>query len=105
MIRKLLTISLITIISAFALILLPSFKSYSLEFNPTMTIDPSLNISRFSPYKIYATNIPDQNNLTSLKLDIDPVNGNTPAEECWDYRADGTCDSETKQLNMIYNEF
>lgn len=104
MLRKLLTISLILIATTVAFLLLPSFKSYSLEFNPTITINPDLNISRFAPYNIYATNVPDQSNLTSLTLDIKTLNGNTVETECWDYKVDGTCDSQTKHLTMTYDE-
>lgn len=104
MLRKLLTISSIILATTVALLLLPSFKSYSLEFNPTVTIDPDLNVARFAPYNIYATNVPDQGNLTSLTLDVDTLNGNTTPTTCWDYKVDGTCDSQTKHLTMTYDE-
>ncbi len=65
----------------------------------SIILDPSLNISRFAPYKIKA-NISD--NPESVSVDISSINGNvTNTTTCWNFFVDGRCDSDARTKSMI----
>lgn len=63
-------------------------------------IDPTLNITNFSPYKIKAD---ISNNPTSVSVQIEGINGDNPSPSCWDYYVDGTCGSDPVNRSMSYN--
>ncbi len=64
-------------------------------------IDPALNISRFTPYKIKAE---ISNNPVSASVEVLGINGNSTSTPCWNYYRDGTCGSQSPiTKNMIFN--
>lgn len=69
------------------------------EVEPSIVIEPDLNISRFAPYIISSTGIPES--PESVFLNISGKNGD--GGDCWDYYADGTCSSEPISKQMTYS--
>ncbi len=80
-------------------------STISFETEPTIAINPELNISRFAQYILSAQNIPDTPN--SVFMEIWGLNGNDPSETCWDYYVDGTCGSKNivTQMSKIGSEW
>lgn len=99
---KLLKTILFFIIVSVLLITAPSFLTKSTDFNPTITIEPELDISRFSSYKIKANAVPEEGTLEDLKLSVTGINGD--GGNCWDYFANGVCGSDTREYDMAYDE-
>lgn len=77
------------------------FSSIALTFNPTVSISPTLDISRFSPYKIIVTDVPEPENLVSLRANVSVIGGD--GQNCWDYYVDGTCNSASANYNLTYD--
>ncbi len=69
----------------------------SFETEPTLTITPELNITRFLPYVISSNDIQGTPESVFIELWGKNGNGNTT---CWDYYADGTCNSTNIIKNM-----
>ncbi len=63
-------------------------------------IDPLLDISIFSPYKIKST---ITGSPTSVSVDISGINGNLTNNENWNYYVDGTPDSDIRTKTMTYD--
>ena len=68
-----------------------------------VSINPELDISRFAPYKIFVENVPSQDDVSSVSLELKALNGNSVPTDCWDYFIDGVCDSQILHYNLTYN--
>ncbi|MBN1373861.1 chitobiase/beta-hexosaminidase C-terminal domain-containing protein [Candidatus Dojkabacteria bacterium] len=68
------------------------------------SINPTLDISRFSPYKVYIANIYEEDEtVASVSIDVNGINGNTVSTSCWNYYVDGVCNPEHIGYNLTYN--
>ena len=82
------------------LVLTALFSSKEALADATITISPDLDVSLFTPYKIYKTFADSPN---SVDLKIAGINGDNPSSTCWDYTIDGTCASTEKNMSMTYD--
>lgn len=64
-----------------------------------LDISPPLDFSRFAPYTMSATLVPDTPSNVSLNLSVDMGDDNA----CWDFNTIGECTSQPLQFNMTYN--
>lgn len=65
----------------------------------SITIDPLLDVSLFSPYNIYA-DISNYSSLFQASMVVNGLNGNTGDGDAWDHYADGTPGSNPVNLLM-----
>jgi hypothetical protein len=72
-------------------------RAYTVVTN--IAIEPELDISIFSPYRIKAD---IDGSPTEVSVDISGINGDGAAT--WDYNVDGTPQSETRVKKMAYDE-
>lgn len=81
-------------------------NAFSVEAAPIdvdVDLVPVLDISRFAPYTLTVSSVPNEGDVSSISAEVSAINGNTVHTDCWDYFINGVCDSSPVTYNLTYN--